>query len=110
MLGTVHAENDNDQKAIRAMLRALNADGKDLEVLLSLGVSHTNEFEQSEATMYLLQWLSNNPKFSSDIRNIPVSGDVPPDAAVALFTRAAEVRRFDVIDSLCPHVNCDPEP
>lgn len=91
MLGTVHAENDDDGKAIAAMLRALRADGKDLEVLLSLGVSHTNEFAQAEATMYLLTWLKNNPKYNVAITNIPATGDVAPAAAVALFTRAAEV-------------------
>lgn len=37
--------------------RALAADPTNLDVLLSLGVSHTNELDQSEAAEYLRQWL-----------------------------------------------------
>ncbi|XP_040942083.1 peroxisome biogenesis protein 5 [Gossypium hirsutum] len=42
LLGITHAENDDDQQAIAAMMRAQEADPTNLEVLLALGVSHTN--------------------------------------------------------------------
>jgi peroxin-5 len=42
LLGVTHAENDDDQQAIAAMMRAQEADPTNLEVLLALGVSHTN--------------------------------------------------------------------
>ncbi|TYH14879.1 hypothetical protein ES288_A06G255900v1 [Gossypium darwinii] len=42
LLGITHAENDDDQQAIAAMMRAQEADLTNLEVLLALGVSHTN--------------------------------------------------------------------
>ncbi|KAG5376099.1 hypothetical protein IGI04_040695 [Brassica rapa subsp. trilocularis] len=42
LLGVTHAENDDDQQAIAAMMRAHEADPSNLEVLLALGVSHTN--------------------------------------------------------------------
>jgi peroxin-5 len=35
-------------QAIAAMLRALNADPKDMDVLLALGVSHVNELDQGQ--------------------------------------------------------------
>jgi peroxin-5 len=42
LLGVTHAENDDDQQAIAAMMRAQEANPTNLEVLLALGVSHTN--------------------------------------------------------------------
>ena len=46
LLGRVHAENDDDPMAICAMMRAYQAQPDNLDVLLSLGVSHTNELDQ----------------------------------------------------------------
>ncbi|OAY75051.1 Peroxisome biogenesis protein 5 [Ananas comosus] len=65
LLGITHAENDDDQQAIAAMMRAQEADPSNLEVLLALGVSHTNELEQAEALKYLYRWLQNHPKYGS---------------------------------------------
>ncbi|KAJ4758672.1 Peroxisomal targeting signal-1 receptor family protein [Rhynchospora pubera] len=65
LLGITHAENDDDQQAIAAMMRAQEADPTNLEVLLALGVSHTNELEQAEALSYLFQWLKNHPKYGT---------------------------------------------
>lgn len=45
------------------MLKAREADPTNLEVLLSLGVSHTNELEQQEALGYLRSWLQNHPRY-----------------------------------------------
>ncbi|KAF5835987.1 hypothetical protein DUNSADRAFT_6603 [Dunaliella salina] len=45
LLGTVQAENDDDLQAIAAMLRALAADPQNMDVLMALGVSHTNELD-----------------------------------------------------------------
>ncbi|KAG2579644.1 hypothetical protein PVAP13_6NG266500 [Panicum virgatum] len=63
LLGVTHAENDDDQQAIAAMMRAHEANPTNLEVLLALGVSHTNELEQGEALRYLYRWLQNHPKY-----------------------------------------------
>ncbi|KAK2639947.1 hypothetical protein Ddye_027742 [Dipteronia dyeriana] len=65
LLGIAHAENDDDQQAIAAMMRAQEADPANLEVLLSLGVSHTNELEQAAALKYLYGWLRNHPKYGT---------------------------------------------
>ncbi|XP_057992075.1 peroxisome biogenesis protein 5 isoform X2 [Hevea brasiliensis] len=63
LLGIAHAENDDDQQAIAAMMRAQEADPTNLEVLLALGVSHTNELEQAAALKYLYGWLHNHSKY-----------------------------------------------
>ncbi|KAK4575421.1 hypothetical protein RGQ29_026404 [Quercus rubra] len=65
LLGIAHAENDDDQQAIAAMLRAQEADSTNLEVLLALGVSHTNELEQAAALKYLYGWLRHHPQYGT---------------------------------------------
>lgn len=76
LLGIAHAENDDDQQAIAAMMRAQEADPANLEVLLALGVSHTNELEQAAALKYLYSWLRNHPKYGSV---------VPPEEPASLY-------------------------
>ena len=48
-------------QAIAALGKALQADPGNPEVLLSLGVSHTNELDQSRALTYLMEWLKAQP-------------------------------------------------
>ncbi|CAI9088096.1 OLC1v1022335C2 [Oldenlandia corymbosa var. corymbosa] len=76
LLGIAHAENDDDQQAIAAMMRAQGADPTNLEVLLALGVSHTNELEQAAALKYLYSWLRHHPKYGTV---------VPPDQPENLY-------------------------
>jgi len=89
LLGTVHAENDDDVKAIAALNRAVAADPKDLDVLLSLGVSHTNELEQALALSHLREWIMRHPKHSIEARSVPG----PPDSSQTMVyvTRLYEV-------------------
>ncbi|KAK8315839.1 hypothetical protein V6Z11_A13G000200, partial [Gossypium hirsutum] len=47
------------------MMRAQEADPTNLEVLLALGVSHTNELEQTVALKYLYGWLCHHPKYGT---------------------------------------------
>lgn len=60
-------------QAIAAMLRALQADPENLEVLLSLGVSHTNELDQEQALGHLSKWLMHHP-----VHGAVASGMVQP--------------------------------
>ncbi len=114
LLGTVHAENDDDQQActlhcswghakcrllvvskgqpqqkvsietivrwlqaIAALNKALAADPRNAEVLLSLGVSYTNELDQGRALGYLLAWLSQQRSFAEvRIKNTLLHGDM----------------------------------
>ncbi|GAV69382.1 TPR_2 domain-containing protein/TPR_11 domain-containing protein [Cephalotus follicularis] len=94
LLGIAHAENDDDQQAIAAMMRAQEADPTNLEVLLALGVSHTNELEQAAALKYLYGWLRNHPKYGT--LALPELSESPYYADVArLFNEAAQMSPED---------------
>ncbi|KAL1146652.1 hypothetical protein V6Z11_A10G000200 [Gossypium hirsutum] len=58
------------------MMRAQEADPTNLEVLLALGVSHTNELEQTAALKYLYGWLRHHPKYGTL---------APPELANSLY-------------------------
>jgi tetratricopeptide (TPR) repeat protein len=64
MLGRLHASNDEDRKAIAAMLRGLAVDPYNLDLLMSLGISCTNEFDEDQALMYLKTWLQHHPIYA----------------------------------------------
>ncbi|XP_007020291.2 PREDICTED: peroxisome biogenesis protein 5 isoform X1 [Theobroma cacao] len=94
LLGITHAENDDDQQAIAAMMRAQEADPTNLEVLLALGVSHTNELEQAAALKYLYGWLRHHPKYGTLV--LPELVDSLYYADVArLFNEAAQMSPED---------------
>jgi len=59
------------------MNRALACDPNNTDVLLSLGVSHTNEFDQKAAVGYLRQWLGTHPRYRELVQNDPG----PPDSS-----------------------------
>ena len=56
------------------LCRALAADPSNLDVLLSLGVSHTNELEQGEALGFLRQWVLRHPKHAAAAGQLPAPG------------------------------------
>ncbi|KAJ7558857.1 hypothetical protein O6H91_04G058900 [Diphasiastrum complanatum] len=94
LLGITHAENDDDRQAIASMVRARDADPANLEVLLALGVSHTNELEQAEALKYLRGWLQNHPLYGKLVP--PVTIDRLNHSEVArLFNEAAAMSPED---------------
>jgi peroxin-5 len=47
------------------MVRALKADPQSLDVLLSLGVSHTNELDTGEAVGYLGRWMASHSSYAA---------------------------------------------
>ena len=59
------------------MDRALEADPGNLEVLLSLGVSHTNELDAAEALSYLHRWITAHPAHGPAAAAAPG----PPDSS-----------------------------
>lgn len=91
LLGKVNAENDDDVQAIEAMKRGLLIDPNNLELLLSLGVAYTNEFDRRNALEYLRSWLATNPRYSLLMRD----ATLPPDSsqevshAIHLYKTAA---------------------
>jgi peroxin-5 len=64
MLGQLYQENDQDDFAILAFKEAHEADPYDLDCLLALGISFTNEYEEQEAFKYLHSWLKYHPEYS----------------------------------------------
>lgn len=91
LLGTVHSENDDDVRAIAALNRALAIDPGDLDTLLSLGVSHTNELETERAVSFLRKWIMQHPTHSAVARQSPPPADSSQAMAhtMSLFHLAA---------------------
>jgi peroxin-5 len=63
MLGTCHAEMDNDLQAIFCHQQALDYDPFNLSALLALGTSYVNEMNSLEALKCMQEWVKHNPKF-----------------------------------------------
>jgi len=101
LLSTVHAENDDDRGAIAAATKAHSADPTDLEALLSLAVSHTNELDQEEATGYMRAWLRHQPRFAQLEQQHTASFAANPEqvgtpaATLDLFKRAVSLAPRD---------------
>ncbi|KAL8147024.1 hypothetical protein AgCh_004658 [Apium graveolens] len=93
-LGLAHAENDDDQQAIAAMMRAHEADPTNLEVLLALGVSHTNELEQAAALKYLYSWLRHHPKYGT-VSSPELSDSLHHADVARYFSDAAKISPED---------------
>ncbi len=62
-------------QAIAALGWALQADPTNAEVLLSLGVSHTNELDQAQALTYLHTWMTTHKQHSQAAASVPAPGD-----------------------------------
>ncbi|KAI4389683.1 hypothetical protein MLD38_001884 [Melastoma candidum] len=92
LLGIAHAENDDDQQAIAAMMKAQEADPTNLEVLLALGVSHANELEKAAALRYLYGWLHHHPKYRT----------LAPPAMPEVLSHAYVARLFQDASRMSP--------
>lgn len=66
LLGTAQAENENEREAIAALLKAVSLDPYNLQALLQLGVSYTNDLEEHRALNYLSTWLESNPDYQHE--------------------------------------------
>ncbi|KAJ6172605.1 hypothetical protein N7470_001672 [Penicillium chermesinum] len=73
MLGSAQAQNEKELPAIRALEQALKVDPGNLDALMGLAVSYTNEGYDSTAYRTLERWLSH--KYPSVINPAEVSGD-----------------------------------
>lgn len=63
-LSSSQAKNEQDKLAICAAKRCLELDPSNLNVLMSLAVSYTNESLPIQACETLTKWLYHNPKYS----------------------------------------------
>ncbi|KAJ5183731.1 hypothetical protein N7492_001347 [Penicillium capsulatum] len=98
MLGSAQAQNEKELPAIRALEQALKIDSGNLDALMGLAVSYTNEGYDSTAYRTLERWLSN--KYPSIINPNEVSGDADlgftdrqllHDRVTELFIKAAQL-------------------
>jgi peroxin-5 len=90
-LGRKQQENENDFAAIAALRKAVELDPQNLDALLYLSVSYTNENYSSEAYDTLQLWIERHPKYT---QLAPTLANVLPvsekhSLITEAFTRAA---------------------
>ena len=83
-MGQLYQENDEDEYAIIAFKRAYDIDPYDLDSLLCLGISCTNELAQGEAISHLKNWIKYNPNYMELATRLPE--DVLPELELDLVT------------------------
>eukprot|EP00475_Leptophrys_vorax_P014294 TRINITY_DN2068_c0_g1_i1.p1 TRINITY_DN2068_c0_g1~~TRINITY_DN2068_c0_g1_i1.p1 ORF type:complete len:608 (-),score=176.78 TRINITY_DN2068_c0_g1_i1:674-2497(-) len=96
-LGQCNQENEDETQAIAALTQAVELDAYNLEALLMLGVSYTNDLEQTAALSHLKAWIENHPDYQF-ISFQSESHDAFPtiDSVLDLFQRAAHENPDDV--------------
>jgi peroxin-5 len=62
-LGVKQQDSEREQKAIDALLRAVELDPEYVPVLVGSGVSHTNESNRAKAYGAIREWVKRHPKF-----------------------------------------------
>jgi len=95
LLGQVHAEADNDDKAIACLMRSLDCCPTNMEALIDLGVSYTNDQERDKAMNVLHSWLASHPDYQF---LIPQVDNIPGNRVTEvtnLFLVAARSRPMD---------------
>ena len=80
------------RQAIAALSKAMAADPNNAEVLLSLGVSYTNELDQGRALNFLTAWLSRQLAFTKACAPACICPSHKASYGVALL--AAAIRRL----------------
>mmetsp|Transcript_65241 Transcript_65241/g.121625 ORF Transcript_65241/g.121625 Transcript_65241/m.121625 type:complete len:731 (+) Transcript_65241:86-2278(+) len=74
-LGQLFAELDQDVEAIQCLRKGHEVDPYNLDSLLALGVSCTNELDQPQALRYLRTWIENHEEHQELLEGMPP----PPD-------------------------------
>ncbi|KAL8424779.1 hypothetical protein ACSSS7_008438 [Eimeria intestinalis] len=93
LLGECHAANEQDVEAIHCLKKGHGVDPYNLDSLMALGVSLTNELDVPQALLYLRVWLANH----DDFQDLPGLSERPPDDfaelkqhVLSLFEKALE--------------------
>eukprot|EP00747_Dinoflagellata_sp_TGD_P166369 gnl/TRDRNA2_/TRDRNA2_189056_c0_seq1.p1 gnl/TRDRNA2_/TRDRNA2_189056_c0~~gnl/TRDRNA2_/TRDRNA2_189056_c0_seq1.p1 ORF type:complete len:706 (+),score=177.13 gnl/TRDRNA2_/TRDRNA2_189056_c0_seq1:102-2219(+) len=99
MLGQLYAELDQDVEAIRCLRRGHEVDPYNLESLLALGVSCTNELDQLPALKYLREWIENHEEHQVLVNGLEMPPQYEYEAwrqqVTMLFNNAAMANPLD---------------
>lgn len=98
MLGAAQAQNEKELPAIRALEQALKIDANNLDALMGLAVSYTNEGYDSTAYRTLERWLSVKYPHVIDPKDLSSDADlgftdrqILHDRVTDLFIQAAQL-------------------
>jgi len=98
-LGQLYAELDQDVEAIQCLRRGHEVDPYNLDSLLALGVSCTNELDQLPALRYLRMWIENHEEHQVFAHGVQPPEDYEYGAwckqVTALFNQAAQANPLD---------------
>mmetsp|Transcript_111832 Transcript_111832/g.311216 ORF Transcript_111832/g.311216 Transcript_111832/m.311216 type:complete len:743 (-) Transcript_111832:111-2339(-) len=98
-LGQLYAELDQDVEAIQCLRRGHEVDPYNLDSLLALGVSCTNELDQLPALRYLRLWIENHEEHQALVQGVEPPAEYEYEAwrqqVTALFNQAAQGNPLD---------------
>jgi len=98
-LGQLYAEMDQDVEAIQCLRKGHEVDPYNLESLLALGVSCTNELDQLPALRYLRMWIENHEEHSVLVQGLEMPAEYEYEAwrqqVTAIYKEAAAANPLD---------------
>lgn len=99
MLGQLYAELDQDVEAIQCLRKGHEVDPYNLDSLLALGVSCTNELDQLPALRYLRRWIENHEEHGALTQGVTPPPEYDYEAwrlqVTSLFNQAAVANPLD---------------
>jgi tetratricopeptide (TPR) repeat protein len=105
LLGQLHAQFDRDLDAIKCLEKGHACDQFNLDSMLALGVSLTNELDSIKAMEILKKWIGSNEKYHHLLSELPLEEDPfgMPDydfsrlkkQVMSLYHRASQVDPSD---------------
>jgi peroxin-5 len=99
LMGQLYADLDQDVEAIQCLRKGHEVDPYNLDSLLALGVSCTNELDQLPALRYLREWIENHEEHSVLVQGMEKPPEYEYEAwrqqVTALFNQAAQANPLD---------------
>jgi tetratricopeptide (TPR) repeat protein len=92
LLGRIHAENDDDTRSIQSLNKSIEINPSDVDSLLLISVSHTNNFNYESVCQVLRKLLNLNPMYKDIVNQFDrpnVSKREAIDLVINLFVKAA---------------------